>query len=126
MRFELRRPCADCPFRNDGQGIALSIPRARQIADALTKDGRTFSCHKTVKRDDEGERIAHDKEQHCAGALIMLEREGVAIHNQAVRLAERLRIYDHTKLDMGAPVVASSAEFVRMQLKPRQRRSVAH
>lgn len=117
MRFELKRPCKGCPFRTDCGGY-LTKARAREIAKAIECEGRTFACHKTTVAcavDDGFEDMEATKDsQHCAGALIMLEASGKAIGNQMLRIAERLGIYDHKGLDMNAPVVRSSSEFVNL------------
>lgn len=102
--FKLSRPCSKCPFRTDVPGY-LRRGRAAEIAGAL--DRSTFSCHETVHA------LGAPKskpEQHCAGALIMMEREGV--RGQMVRIAGRLGLYDPSKLDTGAPVHASREEFI--------------
>lgn len=77
---------------------------------ASTKDG-TFPCHKTTVHDDEGDRIPRDKEVHCAGALLFMEKvnEGAT---QIVRIAERLGLYDRTKLTGSETVYDSVKQMV--------------
>ena len=106
MNFDLRRPCPHCPFRSDRPGF-LRRDRAREIADSL-KTGATFSCHATNEFDEEGEAV--EEGQHCAGAAIVLEKEGRP--NQLMRISERIGFYDRTKLDMEAPVFDSLRAFV--------------
>jgi hypothetical protein len=77
MNFDLRAPCANCPFRTDIT-FYLDTARVVDICDAITRKQHTFSCHKTTKHDDEGCSITHKGEQHCAGALVMLEKIGQA------------------------------------------------
>lgn len=98
MRFELTRPCGTCPFRTD---FAFVLRRARveDILRALTEGNRTFTCHNT-----------RDCPQHCAGALILLER--ARRPNGMLRVAVRLRLYDPSKLDMAAPVYGSPEEML--------------
>jgi hypothetical protein len=114
VKFDMVRPCKGCPFRTDRAGY-LHPARAKEIAKALVSEGRTFACHKTTVpgTDDDGEEdlVTTANSQHCAGALLMLEHMGVAFHNQMVRIAERLQLYDHRKMDMAAPVVHSDREF---------------
>jgi hypothetical protein len=110
MKFDLKTPCVQCPFRTDIQPF-LRPERAREITRAVLKAGQTFACHKTVRHDDEGDSVPSASEQHCAGALIMIERLGVP--NQMMRIAERLGVYDYRKLDMDAPVFASAAAMVK-------------
>lgn len=108
MNFNLIRPCAECPFRTDVKGY-LRGGRAREIANSLLRDA-TFTCHKTNEYDDDGEPEETSKSEHCAGALILLEKMGMP--NQMMRIAGRLRFYDPEKLDMDAPVFDCDSEFV--------------
>lgn len=98
MRLDLVRPCPHCPFRTDIEGY-LRPARAAEIAGSLLNGG-SFPCHKTVNYDDDGDPITGD--QFCAGALIAMEREGLA--PQLARTMERLGGYDASRLDMDAPV----------------------
>jgi hypothetical protein len=101
MNFDLTAPCKDCPFRTDIT-FYLDTERVEGICDSLT-EGATFSCHKTNSFDDDnGEAIETKKTQHCAGALIMLEK--MEQPNQMMRIMERVGEYDRTKLKMDAPV----------------------
>lgn len=107
MRYDLVRPCANCPFRTDGHGY-LRAERAREIARSL-HGGAEFPCHVTTEDTDEGGRVAVPTSHFCAGALIALEREGQP--NQMMRIAERLGIYDASKLDMTSPV-GTTKDFI--------------
>lgn len=103
--YGLITPCAQCPFRSDIKPY-LSAARVREI---LTSQGE-FQCHKTIELGDgmvEGDEnwveVADDsKAQVCAGFLICLEHDDAP--NQMMRIAERLRLYDRSKLRMDAPV----------------------
>ena len=45
-----KRPCSNCPFRSDGQGIELQPGRLDEIIQGmLSDDQRTFVCHKLDK-----------------------------------------------------------------------------
>lgn len=104
MKFNLKRPCKDCPFRTDIHPY-LNADRVREITDALMTGNSTFACHETTEyNEEEGDMASTKDSSHCAGAMIFLEVQEIAIQNQMVRIAERLRIYDHKKLDMSAPV----------------------
>lgn len=60
---------------------------------------------------DEPPAIPGDKnEQHCAGAMIILER--LERPNQMMRICERLGLYDRRKLKMDAPVFEDFDAFV--------------
>lgn len=112
MKFDLKRPCPGCPFGTGPKSVRrLGEARAQEIVDALRGDA-SFSCHETVDYSREKPRETHDT-QHCAGAMILLEREERP--NQMMRWMERVGFYDHTKLDMGAAVVADFDEFVEVQ-----------
>lgn len=114
MKYSMVRPCDTCPFRHDVPGF-LRNERAEEIAGALFDLDECFPCHKTVEfdeRDDDNdaEGQSFTAGQHCAGAMILLERYGRG--NQLMRIAERLRLYDRRKLDMTAPVFQTREAFV--------------
>lgn len=117
MSYKLTRPCAHCPFRSD---IApyLMAARVREIERGLERG--EFSCHETLdddawQDDDEGEPEYNPsgQEEHCAGALILLEK--LDRPSQMMRIAERLGLYDRRKLDMNAPVFDSFEEMEAAQ-----------
>jgi hypothetical protein len=96
MKFDLLKPCADCPFRRDTQKGWLGKPRAEEIADALLRDDKTFACHKTVHHHDEEfdsvdadeRRVEEENRQHCAGAIALVDAVGAP--NAMLQIAERL------------------------------------
>lgn len=103
MKYELKKPCDLCPFRNDDKRLKVSSTRLQEMASG------GFCCHKTAALDEEtGEYTPTQKSQHCAGALVMLEKMNAP--HQMMRIAERLGIYDRTKLDMTSPVFGSFSE----------------
>lgn len=106
MNYDLVRPCDNCPFRVDCLEGWLGEERAEEIIDAITAKQATFACHKTTEAG--GKRGG--QEQHCAGAMIMLEK--LEQPNQMMRIMERLGGYDRTKLDMDAPVFDDPEEFI--------------
>lgn len=104
MKFDLKTPCKECPFRNDILPY-LSTERAEEIGEAILSD-QTFTCHKhTHSLGYEGK-----AEQHCAGATIILEKEEQP--NQMMRWMERIGMYDRTKLDMQAPIYDTVDNFI--------------
>jgi hypothetical protein len=118
VKYDLIRPCKDCPFRTDIRPF-LTTARAEEIAETLLSGG-TFACHKTVdySGDDEDEDGFSEgqvtgQSQHCAGAMIMLEK--MEMPNQMMRIAERLGMYRPDKLDMEAPVFEDDVEFAAVQ-----------
>lgn len=116
MKFEMTTPCSECPFRTDIRGY-LRPGRSKEIISALLS-GQTFSCHKTNEYLD-GEVIETHITQHCAGALIFLEKNERP--NQMMRWMERIGMYDRDKLDMEAPVVASYREMEAIHTKQERR-----
>ena len=103
MKYDLRTPCNLCPFRNDRKRLWVPVDRMLEMANG------EFCCHKTAKHNDEtGEYDPTPDSQHCAGALIFLEK--IEQPHQMMRICERLGLYDRTKLDMHSPVFGSIAE----------------
>lgn len=102
MKYDLASPCKECPFRNDIRPY-ISTERVIEIIEA-----GPFSCHKTttcrgVSNDD-------PDAQHCAGALILLEK--MEKPHQLMRIAERFGVYDRHKLNMDSPVYDSFTEVI--------------
>lgn len=111
MKYTLTTPCAKCPFRTDVQPY-LSPERVRQISRSLVRG--EFACHRTTEHDDEtGEPVETGGEIHCAGALILMEKENRS--SQMMRIAERLGMYDASALAMDAPVYASFHDMIEAQ-----------
>lgn len=117
MKYTMTAPCKSCPFRTDVPGF-LTKTRIREIHATLLQQQQTFACHNTVDysgdadSDEDGGSNGNvtDESQHCAGAMILLERLGRP--NQMMRICERLGMYDRTKLKMDAPVFDSCAAMV--------------
>jgi len=121
MEYGLTSPCDNCPFRSDIQSY-LRPERVREIQQSLVRS--EFPCHKTMAYDGEDgapQETAHT--QHCAGALILLER--LELPSQMMRICERLSLYDRRKLNMKAPVFDSFDEMVAAQKKKVHRRKVS-
>lgn len=101
MNFNLKTPCSSCPFRTNAEPY-LTKARAKEISQRLLND-QSFICHKTIDK----------KEEHCAGAMIILEK--LDKPNQMMRIAERFRDYDRNKLDMLEPVFDNFKQFINAQ-----------
>jgi len=112
MKMDMTTPCDSCPFRTDVKPY-LTQGRVEEITDAIVEQQHTFSCHKTNDSDDEGDAIETEDSQHCAGAMIFLEK--LERPNQWMRFMERFGDYDHTKLNMDAPVFDSAEEMIEAQ-----------
>ena len=111
MHFQLITPCKNCPFRTDIKAY-LKPQRVEEICDSLIYKQQSFPCHKTTK-DDDGNTCETPNSQHCAGALIFLEKQDRP--NQMMRIAERLGLYNRHKLDMDAPVFDDEHEMIDAQ-----------
>lgn len=116
MRFDLHRPCSGCPFLKEGGVKFLGSDRAAEIASLFTTtgEGGTFPCHKTIDYDkpsgDEDESWGAHVEgtQHCAGALLFMEKVNPR-GNNIIRIAERLGLYQRTSF-VGADLVYDTVE----------------
>lgn len=110
--FTLTSPCKKCPFRTDSDAY-LRPERYSEIASSLNQ-GSDFVCHQTIdyNDDDEGESQASigSRSQMCAGAMATLEKQNTP--TQSMRVAERMGLYDASKLE-DAPVYDSLAEWVK-------------
>lgn len=123
MKYDLKRPCAHCPFRNDIPAY-LHPERVEEIRDALERGG-SFACHKTtVPCDDEDEMesigmIETEDSQFCAGAMILMEKDwsdnGGVIGNQLLRIMHRLGAFDPSRLDLTSTVFDSFDEMIEAQ-----------
>ena len=80
MNFNLKKPCADCPFLKDG-AIELFEGRLESIIETLMDDRNHFLCHKTVhnektggdwNEDEEGGYLPSGNESQCVGSMIYL------------------------------------------------------
>lgn len=110
--FGLTSPCKDCPFRTD-IAFFLRDGRRKEIADDLLHD-KIFPCHKTTSGEwdeDTGQYASTGDEMQCAGALIVMLKSGEFERNWIFRLAAD-RWLDMDKVDLGAPVFNSLADFV--------------
>lgn len=102
--YGLVRPCPKCPFRTDVPPY-LRPERVAGIAMDV-QNGSEFYCHQTTVPDEDDESGASmtrgEKTQVCAGSLILMEK--AESPNQMMRIAERIGVYDPSRLDMDAPV----------------------
>lgn len=109
MKYTMTKPCQKCPFRTDVKPY-LRPERALEILDSLIRQQQSFPCHKTVDYEGRNEGRVTQDSQHCAGAMILLEK--MECPNQMMRISERLGFYDRTKLDMDSPVYGSDEEMI--------------
>lgn len=80
MRFDLKTPCKNCPFRNDKTRIVFAArSRAEEIEESAYRHG--FPCHRSAElvdddeNDDENGYHAGENSQHCIGYIIMQLKE---------------------------------------------------
>jgi hypothetical protein len=112
MKFDLKKPCDNCPFRTDlARPFPLAEDRVREITSSLYR-GQTFACHKTTEECG----APGSKEQHCAGALLFMDRawygEGGLMRGQLGRIMARLGGFDPDGLDDSVPTYESVEEMV--------------
>lgn len=94
--FRLKKPCANCPFRNDGNAINLSDARFKEIVESITQDDSiTFPCHKTVY-DSDG-RETKNQSAYCVGAMAYLYKTGQP--NVAMRLGFATGLITESELE---------------------------
>jgi hypothetical protein len=105
---DMTTPCGNCPFRTDVDPY-IHEGRVREIQQALSDRSQvsSFWCHKTTTAGGaSGKQL-----QHCAGAMILLEKIGEP--SQAMDIAYTLGLYDPEKLNMLAPVYDSWDEMAK-------------
>lgn len=106
MKYGIRTPCKDCPFRTDVPGY-LRRSRAEQIVKGLSDpNGGEFPCHETMPWTDSP--IA--KAKVCAGSILTTERDQGP--NQMHRISYRVNAYDPSIMNRDAPVFDSFEAFV--------------
>lgn len=103
MKYDLKKPCANCPLLRSKKRVSLRAGRIREIHNHLVgPQGGSFPCHKTVKQEDRGDEdddtsyTPTPNEQHCAGGLIYALAQDNP--NQLTRVAMRLRLFDPDEL----------------------------
>ncbi len=80
MKFDLYKPCKNCPFRTDETRIKFAcVERAEEIDEQAYRNG--FPCHLSADyMEDDGSGkdgfIEGDNSQHCVGYLIMMMKSG--------------------------------------------------
>src|SRR5678815_547090 len=112
MKYTMTRPCHECPFL---LGSGFTYHSLMQHASG------PFACHKTCELVDGTYQARNHDTPHCAGALIFLEKQNRP--HQMMRIAERLGMYDHTRLDMMAAVGSSAKDY---RAEPSRRRKKSH
>jgi hypothetical protein len=146
MRFDLTRPCSNCPFRSD-RPFHLHPDRVREILGDERCDvdaqqsapssiigmvreqlrvgkwwpAASFPCHKTIIYTDDDGTIVPDSAQQCAGVMAILHRENKP--NQAMQLAERFGLWHPSQLDQRAPFYTSTQAAIEGQFAKRKKQT---
>ena len=68
MKTDLRKPCAECPFRKNHMPGWLGPWDAGDLIRHVHRDGK-FPCHRTIKGN-----VPENQMQSCAGAAIHMNR----------------------------------------------------
>ena len=115
MRFDLRTPCKNCPFRTDETAIRFACrERAEEIEESAYRNG--FPCHLSAKYtgddDEDGGFEFGENTQHCAGAMIMYLLDGSDGNIPMERLSDRQRDRIQGRLDLDAPVYEGPDAFL--------------
>lgn len=113
MRFDLKAPCKNCPFRTDQTAIRFyNHERAEEISESAYRNG--FPCHLSAEIDEDDEEPGYEfgeNTQHCAGALIMFARHGDGTLPFA-RLSEAKQEAVLDRLDWQAPVYEEERDYL--------------
>lgn len=77
MRFDLKKPCKNCPFNKADTRIVFACrERAEEIEEQAYRQG--FPCHLSAVFDEDKEDAGFEpgpNTQHCAGAFILYLNE---------------------------------------------------
>ena len=122
MRFDLKAPCLNCPFRTDATAIRFACrERAEEIEESAYRNG--FPCHKTAEymEDEMGQEDGYvfrrnGKTQHCVGALIMFGLDGYS-STPGIGNDEDIMEKVMQQVDPRAPVFQSVADFLDANTK---------
>jgi hypothetical protein len=120
MRFDLKTPCKNCPFRSDETAIRFACrERAEEIEESAYRNG--FPCHLSADsiededtRDGEsGGFVPGENTQHCVGYIILQIKASCGgsswpgIDNDEA-LLDRLE----AQVDLDAPVFDSVEDYL--------------
>ena len=72
--YYVKKPCQHCPFRVDVKPF-LHPDRGAELAFLAQKPYGSFSCHKTLGYDDDGDTIVTGESKECAGFLTLMAQE---------------------------------------------------
>jgi len=96
--FALKRPCSNCPFRDDDSAIELNEGRKEEIILSILRgENPSFSCHKTVYRNNTDSGRENVKTSVCPGAAAVARKFGRDM--VIIQVATRMRVIEDTFLD---------------------------
>lgn len=111
MNYDLKKPCADCPFLKSDKAVRLSKARAKEIAGMmLSPNGGDFTCHKTSPTTSSAVNASH-----CAGALAFALKNGNM--TQMMRISQRLRMFDPEEFITGIDAETIVDSWREMELR---------
>lgn len=107
-------PCDNCPFRKDAILGWLGRQRAVEIATGVAET--SFTCHKTNDINDQGQTEVTTHSRHCAGAALVLQKEG--IKNQHMQVADWLNVAYYEDIRGKERVFSCLADFIEHHSTP--------
>lgn len=116
MKFDLKTPCRNCPFRTDETRITFRCrSRAEEIEEIAYRQG--FVCHLSADEcetpDGESYFDFGENSQHCAGALIMyLNETGGSGNVPFEQLDQEEQDAISERIDWTAPVFETGEDFI--------------
>lgn len=123
MKYDLKTPCKNCPFRSDATRIKfICRERAEEIEESAYRNG--FPCHLSAEIEEfeqdgniESGYVEGKNTQHCVGFVIMHFLEGEdtwpgLVDDDGEINSESVANYLRARVDMDAPVFGSSEEFI--------------
>jgi hypothetical protein len=112
LKFEIKRPCACCPFRRDCNPF---LRRADEVRRQMSDDTYWFACHETTGAKS-GRRIRPAEQSHCAGLMKVLWK--MRRPNIAMRLALHFKLITVEQLEERRPAVFRNLDqFARHHLE---------
>jgi hypothetical protein len=117
LRFDLKKPCNDCPFRKDAKWHGGVFKDLIKYFDLSKKKELVHTCHKTDPRSDSPEGQKYTGElQHCAGLLLMMHQNQRLIgpFQMAAWLKKQ---WDRDAMDTSVKVFKNMKEMVKHYVK---------
>ncbi len=126
MKFDLKKPCKNCPFGNTRTRITfVSRERAEEIEESAYRNG--FPCHlsadDTSDEDEDGGFVFGENTQHCVGALLMHLKDGESGNVPFTNLDEDEQDLIRDRLDWSAPVFESVEAFLDANTERKRKRA---